>query len=106
MKVYKVKVNGKVYEVELEAVTENNESIKAAAPAAAAAPALPALLWALFDPLDCMSHAATLGTEKYMKITAIDTKSRRSVDVVLMVISVSMSSAEAIMSGMWDTNWV
>ena len=38
MKVYKVKVNGKVYEVELEAVTENNESIKAAAPAAAAAP--------------------------------------------------------------------
>ena len=38
MKVYKVKVNGKVYEVELEAVTENNESIKTAAPAAAAAP--------------------------------------------------------------------
>ena len=38
MKVYKVKVNGKVYEVELEAVTENNETIKAAAPAAAAAP--------------------------------------------------------------------
>ena len=35
MKVYKVKVNGKVYEVELEAVTENNETIKAAAPAAA-----------------------------------------------------------------------
>ena len=34
MKVYKVKVNGKVYEVELEAVTENNETIKAAAPAA------------------------------------------------------------------------
>lgn len=28
MKVYKVKVNGKVYEVELEAVSENNESIK------------------------------------------------------------------------------
>ena len=27
MKVYKVKVNGKVYEVELEAVTENNETI-------------------------------------------------------------------------------
>ena len=38
MKVYKVKVNGKVYEVELEAVTENNETIKAAAAAAAAAP--------------------------------------------------------------------
>ena len=28
MKVYKVKVNGKVYEVELEAVSKNNESIK------------------------------------------------------------------------------
>lgn len=28
MKVYKVKVNGKVYEVELEAVEENNETIK------------------------------------------------------------------------------
>ena len=27
MKVYKVTVNGKVYEVELEAVTENNETI-------------------------------------------------------------------------------
>lgn len=30
MKVYKVKVNGKVYEVELESVSENNESIKTA----------------------------------------------------------------------------
>ena len=42
MKVYKVKVNGKVYEVELEAVSETAESIKtapAAAPAAAPAPA-------------------------------------------------------------------
>lgn len=29
MKVYKVKVNGKVYEVELEAVEEKKESIKA-----------------------------------------------------------------------------
>lgn len=38
MKVYKVKVNGKVYEVELEAVTETTETIKTAAPAAAAAP--------------------------------------------------------------------
>ena len=28
MKIYKVKVNGKVYEVELEEVKENNESIK------------------------------------------------------------------------------
>ena len=36
MKVYKVKVNGKVYEVELEAVTETAETIKSAAPAAAA----------------------------------------------------------------------
>ena len=31
MKVYKVKVNGKVYEVELEAVEEKKESIKAEA---------------------------------------------------------------------------
>ena len=31
MKKYRVKVNGKVFEVELEAVTENNETIKAAA---------------------------------------------------------------------------
>lgn len=38
MKVYKVKVNGKVYEVELEAVTEAPGSI-AAAPKAEAAPA-------------------------------------------------------------------
>ncbi len=29
MKVYKVKVNGKVYEVELESVTENNATIQA-----------------------------------------------------------------------------
>ena len=28
MKIYRVKVNGKVYEVELEALTENKESIK------------------------------------------------------------------------------
>ena len=31
MKIYKVKVNGKVYEVELEAVSESKESIKAPA---------------------------------------------------------------------------
>ena len=37
MKIYKVKVNGKVYEVELEAVNENNATISA--PAAATAPA-------------------------------------------------------------------
>ncbi len=41
MKVYKVKVNGTVYEVELEAVTETAETIKASAPAPAAAPAAP-----------------------------------------------------------------
>lgn len=39
MKIYKVKVNGKVYEVELEAVSESAETIKTeAAPAQAAAP--------------------------------------------------------------------
>lgn len=31
MKIYRVKVNGKVYEVELEALTENNQSIAAPA---------------------------------------------------------------------------
>ena len=36
MKVYKVKVNGKLFEVELESVSENNQTI--AAPAQAAAP--------------------------------------------------------------------
>ena len=38
MKIYKVKVNGKLYEVELEAVSENNASIasEAKAPVAAA----------------------------------------------------------------------
>ena len=41
MKIYKVKVNGKVYEVELESVTEQQGSIavNTPAPAAAAAPA-------------------------------------------------------------------
>lgn len=41
MKVYKVKVNGKAYEVELEAVEEKNGTIetKEAAPAKTAAPA-------------------------------------------------------------------
>lgn len=39
MKVYKVKVNGKVYEVELEAVSENSEKISAPTAAAAPAPA-------------------------------------------------------------------
>ena len=42
MKIYKVKVNGKVYEVELESVTESNATIvsekKADAPAPAAQP--------------------------------------------------------------------
>lgn len=42
MKIYRVKVNGKVYEVELEALTENNKSIEAPvakeAPAATSAP--------------------------------------------------------------------
>ncbi len=40
MKIYKVKVNGKLYEVELEAVSENNASIasETKAPVAAAAP--------------------------------------------------------------------
>ena len=37
MKIYRVKVNGKVYEVELEALTENNKSIEA--PVAKEAPA-------------------------------------------------------------------
>ena len=36
MKVYKVKVNGKVYEVELEAVSESSNKIEASAPAQAA----------------------------------------------------------------------
>ena len=40
MKIYKVKVNGKVYEVELESVSEAQGSIKAEAPVAAA-PAAP-----------------------------------------------------------------
>lgn len=39
MKTYKVKVNGKLYEVQLEEVTENNESISAPAPASAPASA-------------------------------------------------------------------
>ena len=34
MKIYKVKVNGKVYEVELESVTEAQGTVKADAPAA------------------------------------------------------------------------
>lgn len=38
MKVYKVKVNGKVYEVELEAVSENNEAIVASEKPVSAAP--------------------------------------------------------------------
>ncbi len=38
MKIYKVKVNGKVYEVELENVTESDKKIVAEAPTAAAAP--------------------------------------------------------------------
>ena len=44
MKVYKVKVNGKLFEVELESVSENNQTIaapvQAAQPVQAAAPAL------------------------------------------------------------------
>ena len=39
MKIYKVKVNGKLYEVELEEVKENAASIAAPAAAAQAAPA-------------------------------------------------------------------
>ena len=39
MKTYKVKVNGKLYEVQLEEVSENNEKISAPAPASAPASA-------------------------------------------------------------------
>ena len=43
MKLYKVKVNGKVYEVELESVTEKSGTIAApAAPVAPVAPVAPA----------------------------------------------------------------
>ena len=42
MKIYKVKVNGKVYEVELESVSEAQGSIAVAQQAAPAAPAAPA----------------------------------------------------------------
>ena len=42
MKIYKVKVNGKGYEVELESVSEAQGSIAVAQPAAQAAPAAPA----------------------------------------------------------------
>lgn len=38
MKVYKVKVNGKVYEVELESVTEKSGNVAVAQPAPQAAP--------------------------------------------------------------------
>lgn len=38
MKVYKVKVNGKVYEVELESVSESQKSIAVSNPVAQAAP--------------------------------------------------------------------
>ena len=42
MKIYKVKVNGKVYEVELESVTESSATINVpAAPAQPVAPAAP-----------------------------------------------------------------
>lgn len=41
MKIYKVKVNGKVYEVELEAVTESAGSVKADAATAAPAESAP-----------------------------------------------------------------
>ena len=43
MKVYKVKVNGKLFEVELESVSENNQTIAAPAQAAAPVQAQPAL---------------------------------------------------------------
>lgn len=39
MKTYKVKVNGKLYEVQLEEVSENNEKISTPAQAPASAPA-------------------------------------------------------------------
>ena len=42
MKIYKVKVNGKVYEVELESVTESNATIVSEKNADAPAPAAPA----------------------------------------------------------------
>ena len=42
MKVYKVKVNGKVYEVELESVKESDAKITAPTPAAAPVAAAPA----------------------------------------------------------------
>ena len=38
MKIYKVKVNGKVYEVELESVTESNQTIQEEKPAVVDAP--------------------------------------------------------------------
>lgn len=41
MKIYKVKVNGKVYEVELEAVSENNAAISAPAAAPATTASAP-----------------------------------------------------------------
>lgn len=41
MKIYKVKVNGKVYEVELEAVNENNATISAPAAAPATTASAP-----------------------------------------------------------------
>ena len=41
MKIYKVKVNGKVYEVELEAVSENNATISAPAAAPATTASAP-----------------------------------------------------------------
>lgn len=41
MKIYKVKVNGKVYEVELESVSENNATISAPAAATATTASAP-----------------------------------------------------------------
>lgn len=68
--------------------------------------ALDALLCALFAPVDWMSHAATLGTEKYMKMTAMDANKKIRGANWLCAKRASNVSAWAIMSGIWTTNFM
>lgn len=108
MKTYKVKVNDKVYEVQVESVTESNEKIAApvASPASGAAPATPGAGQAVNAPMAGTINAVKVAVGQAVKkgeVLCVLEAMKLENDIVCpcdgTVTSVLVSKGQAVTSG-------
>lgn len=106
MKTYKVKVNDKVYEVQLESVTESNEKIAAPTPAPQAAPATPGAGQAVNAPMAGTINAVKVAVGQAVKkgeVLCVLEAMKLENDIVCpcdgTVTSVLVSKGQAVTSG-------